>query len=318
MSYAPADRPPLLEEGLRDEVLERWHAQGLARGTDLSKQFHYDRRERIEPNVWPRPALKRPCVCREDLAELRRAMDSAHASRLPANWPERVEAWRHREHILELTLHPGLFLAMGVEAWRELEPVLYLMEDEPVLVREVLDVWGHLSAELAERVLRDVQVDFASFNEPIAGNSGPLVSPAMYREFALASYRPILDVLRRHGVQTICLITYANAAALLPAAIEAGFNCLWACEASGAEMDCVALRRRFGRNLRLIGGIDLDALVQGPAAIDAELEHIAPLLDDGGYVPLADGRVRSGVSWPNYVYYRQRLLDRVQPRSGGS
>jgi hypothetical protein len=63
--------------------------------------------------------------------------------------------------------------------------------------------------------------------------------------------------------------------------------------------------------LRLIGGIDLDALRQDKEAIRRELEaKVPPLVADGGYVPLADGRVRVDVPFENYVYYRE-LLERV-------
>jgi hypothetical protein len=75
-------------------------------------------------------------------------------------------------------------------------------------------------------------------------------------------------------------------------------------------MDYRDLRREFGRDLRLIGGIDLDALRHGKQAIRREItEKVPPLLADGGYVPLADGRVREDVPFENYVYYRQLLQE---------
>ena len=74
-------------------------------------------------------------------------------------------------------------------------------------------------------------------------------------------------------------------------------------------MDYRDIRREFGRNLRLIGGIDLDALRHGKEAIRREIdEKVPPLLADGGYVPVADGRIREDVSFENYAYYR-RLLE---------
>ena len=73
-------------------------------------------------------------------------------------------------------------------------------------------------------------------------------------------------------------------------------------------MDYRNLRREFGRDLRLIGGIDLDALRRDKEAIRREVEEkVPPLVADGGYVPLADGRVRSDVPYENYVYYRTLL-----------
>jgi uroporphyrinogen decarboxylase len=46
-------------------------------------------------------------------------------------------------------------------------------------------------------------------------------------------------------------------------------------------------------------------------AIRREIEQkVPPLLEDGGYIPLADGRIREDVPFENYVYYR-RLLEQV-------
>jgi hypothetical protein len=314
MCYGKPDRVPWLEEGLRDKVLEGWREQGLPAGADLAALFHYDRRERIELDMGTRPKLDRPPPVWEHIAELRRRLDASDPARLPADWQNRVEQWRKREHILELPLHSGLFLTLGVNEWASLEPVLYLLADQPHLAREVMDAQAGLAAGLADRVLKDVQVDFASLSEPIGGSRGPLVSPRMYQEIVLDSYKPILDVLRRHSVETIVFMTYANAAILLPRVLEAGFNCLWAMETETSVMDYQALRRRFGKSLRFIGGIDLDALLAGGAATEQEVKTKVPaLLAEGGIIPLADGRVRASIPYPAYAHYR-RLLEEVTQR----
>ena len=73
----------------------------------------------------------------------------------------------------------------------------------------------------------------------------------------------------------------------------------------------VAYCQEFGKQLRLIGGIDSDALRQSREDIQrAVMRVVPPLLEDGGYIPLADGRVREDVSYPNYLYYR-KLLEQV-------
>ena len=153
-----------------------------------------------------------------------------------------------------------------------------------------------------------MSIDAAVFSEPIGDNGGPLISPRMYEEFVLPSYEPLLQVLRRHGVDTLVFLTYANARLLIPSILERGFNCLWACEAFIDAMDYRDIRREFGRDLRLIGGIDLDALRQGKDAIREEIEaKVPPLVASGGYVPLADGRVREDVAFEDYAYYREML-----------
>jgi uroporphyrinogen decarboxylase len=76
-------------------------------------------------------------------------------------------------------------------------------------------------------------------------------------------------------------------------------------------MDYRDIRREFGRDLRLIGGIDLDTLRRDKETIRREVEEKVPsLVADGGYVPLADGRVRADVPFENYVYYR-KLLEQI-------
>jgi uroporphyrinogen decarboxylase len=164
---------------------------------------------------------------------------------------------------------------------------------------------------LLERFLSEVQIDAAIFSEPIGGNNGALISPRMYEQFVLSTYLPVLDVLKRHGVDIIILRTYANARVLIPSMLKYGLNCLWACETNAEAMDYRSLRQEFGSGLRLIGGIDLDVLREGKDAIRREVEEkVPPLLEQGGYVPLADGRVREDIPFENYVYYR-KLLERV-------
>ena len=235
MCYGRPDHVPYFEDGLREDVLARWHAQGLEPDADLAQMFHTDRRERIPLSLEPLPGLKQWPASQRDVAALRRRLDPDEPSRLPEDWAARVRAWRGREHVLELPIHRGFFLSLGVHDWTRFAEVIYLLSDAPALVREIMTVYGEFAARLAERVLGEVEVDFVSFSEPIGGNYGPLLSPRQYEEFVLSSYQPVMEVLQRDGVQTICLVTYANARLLVPSILAAGFNCLWACEVNTAS-----------------------------------------------------------------------------------
>jgi uroporphyrinogen decarboxylase len=210
-----------------------------------------------------------------------------------------------------LRVHRGFFLSMGVYGWKRFSAVIQLLMDDPELVRASMAIRGEFAARLAERVLQKVSVDAVIFSEPIGGNDRPLISPRMYEEFVLKSYEPLLATIRQHGVETIILRTYANARVLIPSMLKWGFTCLWACEVNAEAMDYRDIRREFGRDLRLIGGLDLDALRHGEEAIRREIEEkVPPLLTEGGYIPLADGRIRDDVTFENYTYYR-RLLEKV-------
>ena len=256
MRYGSPDRVPYFEEGIRRDVLKTWRKQGLRSQADLSQMFPTDRREVIEPDLEPSPKFKKWPTSRAELKGLRQHLDPYGRGRLPRGWSQRVRRWQKRDHVLMLRIHRGFFITMGVYEWRRFAELMDLLIDDPEFVREAMEIQGEFAARLAERVLQDVQVDAVLFSEPIGGNYGPLISPQMYEEMVLRSYEPVLDVLHKYKVETIVLVTYANARALIPSMLKWGFNCLWACEVNIEEMDYRNIRQEFGRELRLIGGIE--------------------------------------------------------------
>jgi uroporphyrinogen decarboxylase len=311
MRFGQPDRVPYFEEGLRKEVLMAWQKQGLGANADLATMFLTDQREEIDLDVDSHPWPEKWPGTRQELKAYERRFDPTDRSRLPERWKKNIPAWRRREHVLMLRVHIGFFESMGVNGWGRFHELMVQLHREPDLVRDMLRIQGECVAALTERFLKEVEIDAAVFSEPIGDNHGPLISPQVYKDIVLSSYRPILDVLRRHSVEIVILRTYANARLLIPVLLEAGIDCLWACEVNAEAMDYRSLRREFGPGLRLIGGIDLDALRQDREAIRREVEEKVPLLlVQGGYVPLADGRVRADIPFENYVFYRQ-LLEKV-------
>ena len=310
MRYGNPDRVPYFEEGIRQEVIKAWRKQGLSADADLTEMFPSDQRKRIDPDLEPRLKFTKWPTHLSELSRFQRRLNPDHKWRLPGKWKKQVRAWKKRDYVLMLLVHRGFFITMGVRGWQRFSEVMELLTDKPDLVRQMMMIQGTFAAGLAENILKEVEIDAAIFSEPIGGNDRPLVSPNMYDDFILKSYTPIIDVLNRHRVETIIFLTFANARILIPNILRHGFNCLWACEVNIDAMDYRQLRKEFGRDLRLIGGIDLDALRKDKDAIRREIEEkVPPLIADGGYVPLADGRVREDVPYENYVYYRQLLAE---------
>jgi hypothetical protein len=310
------DRPPLFDEGLREGVIEAWLRQGDIPHADLSRLFTYDRREEVSIEQAHGLQFADLAGQPDGLRRLRAGLEADVAPRTPPDLERRAEAWAQRDYPLFLQVHDGLFLAMGIADGDSFIRNAYTLADEPDFVRRALLLMSEYTIEWARQVTRRVQVDAAVFSEPVATAHGPLVSPRTYREVVLPAYRPLIDALRQDGVETIIWRTYANSRALLDCVVEAGFNCLWAVERGAGIMDYREIRRRYGRDLRLIGGVDLDALRQaqdgtlrdGPAAIRRELDEVVrPLLAGGAYIPLADGRVREGMAFEQYAYYRRGL-----------
>jgi hypothetical protein len=310
MAYERPDRAPCFEEGIRDDVLEAWGGQGMPPGVPFTELFPTDGRLEIMPDIEPRPEPEQWPTKRSELEDLRQRLDPDDPERLPAGWAEGARQARARGDLLMLRVHRGFFETLGILGWRRFAEAIYLLADDPEFVHELMEIQADFATRMVERVLQEVKIDAAVFSEPIAGNNRSLISPRMYEKFVLPSYEPILETLKQNGVETIIVRTYANARVLLPSMMAWGFNCLWACETNPEAMDYRALRQEFGRDLRLIAGIDTDALRYDKEMIRRELERIVPpLLGEGGYIPLADGRIRADMPYENYVYYR-RLLEK--------
>ena len=313
LGYGETDRVPYFEEGIRSEVIRSWRRQGLPPCCEPSTLFPSDQWERVRLNLEPRPApVHWPTRLREAeaLADL---LDPADKKRLPKKWMRHIRRWRKRDHVLLLYIHRGLFQTLGVQDWKRFEEVMLLLGSRPEVAARIMEVQAGFVKVLLNQVLAEVDVDAVVFSEPIGGNDRPLISPQMYEQVVLSRFEPVFEHLRNHGVKTIIFQTFANARILIPSIMRWGLNCLWACEVNIDAMDYRDLRREFGRDLRLIGGIDLDALREGKAAIRREIEEkVPPLLADGGYIPLADGRVREDVTFQNYAYYRQFLQQVIE------
>jgi uroporphyrinogen-III decarboxylase len=200
---------------------------------------------------------------------------------------------------------------MGIYKWERFSDVMFMMLEDPEFVHAAMTIHGEFVADFFDKVLQEIKVDAAVFSEATGGNEGPLISPEMYEEFALQHYKPLLTVLDKHGVDIKICRTYANSRLLIPYLLKYGINCLWACETNIDSMNYTGLREEFGRDLRLIGGIDLDALRLDREAIELEIKRKVPsLLAEGGYIPLADGRIRKEILFENYSYYRN-LLEKI-------
>lgn len=67
--------------------------------------------------------------------------------------------------------------------------------------------------------------------------------------------------------------------------------------------DPMDYRKKYGRDLRIIGGVDKRELAKGRKAIDREIERRVPLMKDGGFIPMPDHLIPPDVPLDDYTYY---------------
>jgi hypothetical protein len=302
------DRPPLLEEGVREEVIESWHKQGLPSGKDHLEVFGLTPHENVGPDLTYVPRYFGRIM---DLSarDYTRAFNVS-SQRFPKDWSQTVTRLENRDHIVCIWASRGFFQALGVGDWATLEQVLLGVIENPRAIRKRMEMYGDFCARMLAMTLREVDPEFIYLSEPISNNKGPLISPSMFEEFMIPVYERIVAVAREHGCERVLVSTYGNTARLFPAMIEAGVTMLWISEAAEvAELNYANLRRQYGPQLGLIGGIPLSILrSESVQIITRRLEEIMfPLLRSGRYIPLAGGRVREEISWNTYKHYRQAM-----------
>jgi hypothetical protein len=224
--------------------------------------------------------------------------------RIPAEIKANVEKMRDAGHVIVATI-PG-----GYDEIRVLvgdEASLMGPYTQPDLLNDILDTIGATAARVLDLVTREVPIDMLLVHEDMAGKSGPLWGPKQVEELMVPYYRRCWEVVRARGGRLFNIDSDGDCMPIMASLIKGGINMFHPCE-PGGNMDMVALRRQYGNQLAIEGGIDKFALMAGFAEIEAELERVVPeMVRTGGCVLGLDHRIPQGVSIANYRYYLEKL-----------
>jgi len=123
-------------------------------------------------------------------------------------------------------------------------------------------------------------------------------------------YKCITELARSRGIDIILVDSDGDVSELIPLWLDAGINGVYPMEVA-AGMDVAKLRREYGSDLLMTGGIDKRVLARDHRAIDEELDAKIPLVEQGGYIPHLDHAIPHDVPYENFVYYwkrKKRLL----------
>lgn len=189
--------------------------------------------------------------------------------------------------------------------WLGMENLSYAFYDYPDMIHDMTAHWAELCARQIERLPADIVIDQVMWWEDMACKNGPLVSPAIFREFIQPGYRRVMRTARQRGCALGIVDSDGNPHDLVPLWLAEGVNIMFPLEVA-AGVDPYAWRKEFGMELRLKGGVAKRPLVEGRAAIDRELERLRPLLEQGGYIPHLDHLVPPDIPYDHYQYYLEK------------
>jgi uroporphyrinogen decarboxylase len=189
--------------------------------------------------------------------------------------------------------------------WMGMEKLSFAFYDYPDMVHDMVSHWAELCARQIEQLPSDVPIDQVNWWEDMASKNGPLVSPELFREVLQPGYHRVMGAAQARGCVLGQVDCDGNPHAIVANWLEEGVNIMFPIEI-GAGADPTAWREEFGRDVLLRGGINKRAIAEGGSAIDAELERMRPLLEEGGCIPHLDHLVPPDVSYANYNTYLEK------------
>ena len=344
MRFQPVDHVPDEEFGYWNETLSEWHKQGLPEYVNSNGRadiffgfeskigapvhngaipgFEYkvleenDRYRKIIDHDGATKViytdgsssiplyLKFPIETREDWEQFKTRFDPTDPRRYPCDgeWEKWKQSVQDSDRVLCISAGS---LFGWIRNWMGFENVAIACMDDPAWVEEMIDYLTEFQYVLLKRAATEVCFDLLTFWEDMAFNHGPMISPAMFRRWLTPRYKKLTDLFRANGCDFAFVDCDGNINCVVDCWLDGGVNIMFPLEIRGGT-DPYWMRERFGRRVLLAGGVDKTQLIAGKDAIDAEIERIRPLVEQGGYVPHVDHRVPPDVTYENYLYYLKR------------
>ncbi len=323
LRFQQPDRIPFYDQEIREDTLAHWYEQGLPKGRDPREIFGLEKWDIVPVNLDMIPEFQGRFRTRRDFERLKKSFNPDDTSRYPANWEKLVGRWKDRNYPLGITFWGGFFTPFNSGSvpdtvYHSLTDIARMIYSDPELLRETASFTAEFIIRTMSKTLDEVKIDYAIISEPIAENKGPAISPSSFQDIVIPCYKRMIETLNSYGIDIIILETFGNVNELIPLCLDAGVDVLWCNGTKPAGVDYVALRKKYGQKLALIGGIDMGSLAENKEAIKAEILSKVPyLLSSGGYIPMLDGRVRRNIPFENYVYYRKLIEELACQNSEG-
>ncbi len=189
-----------------------------------------------------------------------------------------------------------------------LEGFAFALADDPDFVAEVFQRYGEWSAKVIKRLCR-MGFDLVWAGGDIAFKTAPFFSPSVFRE-------SLLPGMRRAAAEITLPWIYHSDGNLMPILddlLSLGMNGLHPFEPGG--MDIVAVKRKYGSALCVVGNVDIDLLARGtPAEVRAAtrklLDELSPL---GGHLVSSSNSLASYVRPENLLAMSEAIAGRVEP-----
>ena len=339
MHYKPVDRSFNMEFGYWEENYSLWDIftkNNITNENDANIFFNFDKIYSISGKWWLNPPFEHKVIEETDTTRIFMNGDGLLAE-VPKDGHDTIphylkativtpEDWKKcKEERMNIDdpdrkvdieamkrLHPedrdyplGVDCGSMIGRIRDMltfEGLAYACYDYPEMVEDMVETCCQLVEKFLDQVLPHFTFDYASGWEDICFKNGPIVTVDFFKEVVMPRYKRISSKLHAHGIDIWYTDCDGDVRPILPYLLEGGINCLFPYEVNGCAHPAELLNE-YGKQLRIMGGVDKIQLKEGKDAIKAYLESLVPLVERGGYIPFCDHRCPPDVSVENYLYY---------------
>ncbi|MBT4498921.1 MAG: hypothetical protein HOC74_14425 [Gemmatimonadetes bacterium] len=339
MHYESVDRCFNMEFGYWEENFSQWPIfieNGIKNNGEADAFFSFDRIGGVGGNIWMDPAFPsrvveetedRQIIMNGDglLAEVPKDGHDTIPHYIkatvvtPEDWKQAKEERFRRDdprrkvdvEALKKNHPPDRDYAMGVNCGSMIgrirniltfEGLAYAIFDYPDMVEDMVETACVLVEDSLDQILPHIDVDFATGWEDICFKNGPIVNLDFFERAIVPRYKRIGKKLHAAGIDLWYTDCDGDVRPLMPGFLEAGINCLFPYEVNSC-VHPAELFAEYGKELRIMGGVDKLEMIKGKEAIKAYMESLVPLVERGGYIPFCDHRCPPDVDPDDYVYY---------------
>jgi uroporphyrinogen decarboxylase len=185
----------------------------------------------------------------------------------------------------------------------------------PSLAARIMDRVLEIKLVYWERVLAELGdwIDVAGESEDLGGQTGPLFSPAVYRQLVKPRQAELFGLIHARSKARVSLHSCGAIRDLIPDLIEVGVDVLNPVQVSAAGMDSAELKREFGADLVFWGGgVDTQRVLGSgtPQEVRDEVRRrIEDLKAGGGFVFATVHNVQADVPAENLVAMWEALRE---------
>jgi len=144
-------------------------------------------------------------------------------------------------------------------------------------------------------------VDQVFVEQDFATTLGPMMSPAMFREFCFPAMKERIENIKKYRDKVI-MHSCGNVNLLMDMFIEAGVDMLQSLQ-TGAQMDLKDLKAKYGKKMSFWGGVAVENLINGTPEdvrrdVRQAIQYGAP---DGGFILGPSHSIAYGTKYDNFM-----------------